>query len=557
MNIANLFRPDEVKEVQALEQEWAEMVSNGGLCEVNDTSDWPDADEVDLEQLEHDYRQTFWNDEDWARYHEYESFDPEKPVCELNEVPCAKTEPLPTPVLSPPLPVVVRPEFIRSRENSGIISAARLSAKERATITPYDAAQIMIQQVPMVYANNRWFLFQKSYYAEATAEDVKRCIMDFWREEISKNGRADLIDQILKVLKNEPRIYEKLDFNQNFVALDDMVVDLDHWQLITPAPQIFVTTHICASFARGEQSDCPNFKRLLHDISCGDAVLQKRIWQMIGYILVPDQAGKAFFLLQGRKHSGKSVLGEFISRCFDEQMVVSITINDFDKRFALSALYGKRLCTDFDLPANPFGETAVSYLKKMTGSDLVSSDVKFGDRINFKNSAKFLFATNHAAVLPNADDAFFDRLVVIPFAYSIPSEQRDRCLGEKLNSECDAIVIQALAAYRELVADHYRFAGDFKPNEVIEDGNDNIIDAVAGFLCKYCVLQSDAWIPTADLHQAFCRLCGNLCGDKYFSETLLKVAKSLEFPIEKKRSRITPSANPVYGFAGLNLKEKI
>lgn len=557
MNIANLFRPDEVKEVQALEQEWAEMVSNGGLCEVNDTSDWPDADEVDLEQLEHDYRQTFWNDEDWARYHEYESFDPEKPVCELNEVPCAKTEPLPTPVLSPPLPVVVRPEFIRSRENSGIISAARLSAKERATITPYDAAQIMIQQVPMVYANNRWFLFQKSYYAEATAEDVKRCIMDFWREEISKNGRADLIDQILKVLKNEPRIYAKLDFNQNCVALNDMVLDLNHWQFITPTPQFFVTAHICVSFAHGEQSDCPNFKQFLHDISCGDEVLQRRIWQMIGYILVPDQAGKAFFLLQGKKHSGKSVLGGFIRGCFDEQTVVSMTINDFDKNFALSGLYGKRLCTDFDLPANPFGKTAVSYLKKMTGSDLVSSDVKFGDRINFTNSAKFVFASNHAALLPNADDAFFDRIVVIPFPYSVPIEQRNGHLLEKLNAERDAVVVQALAAYRELVAENYRFAGEFKINEVIEDGSENVVDAVAIFLHKCCAFQPDAWVSTADLYQAFCHLYGNLCGDRYFSETLSKVAKSLEFPIEKKRSRITPSANPIYGFAGLKLKEEM
>ncbi len=94
-------------------------------------------------------------------------------------------------------------------------------------------------------------------------------------------------------------------------------------------------------------------------------------------------------------------------------------------------------------------------LKKLTGADSISGDVKFGDYLQFTNSAKFLYGSNHVVLLPNKDAAFYDRLVVIPFAKSVPRDARDFWLEEKLNAERDAIIVQALAAYRRLVKSNY------------------------------------------------------------------------------------------------------
>ena len=120
-------------------------------------------------------------------------------------------------------------------------------------------------------------------------------------------------------------------------------------------------------------------------------------------------------------------------------------------------------------------------LKKLTGADSISGDVKFGDYLQFTNSAKFLYGSNHVVLLPNKDAAFYDRLVVIPFARTVPLNERDFQLEEKLNAERDAIIVQALAAYRRLVKSNYRFAGDFPINAVTEDGGERIADSVSHF----------------------------------------------------------------------------
>lgn len=136
----------------------------------------------------------------------------------------------------------------------------------------------------------------------------------------------------------------------------------------------------------------------------------------------------------------------------------------------------------------------------MTGADSISGDVKFGDYLQFENSAKFLYGSNHVVLLPNKDAAFYDRLVVIPFARTVPSDERDFRLEEKLDAERDAIIVQALAAYRRLVKSNYRFAGDFPINAVTEDGGESTADKVAQFLREDCEIAPGVWTPTGTLY---------------------------------------------------------
>lgn len=287
------------------------------------------------------------------------------------------------------------------------------------------------------------------------------------------------------------------------------------------------------------------------DVTLGNPVLQERIWQAVGYLLVPDQHGKAIILLQGRKHSGKSVLSNVVKNCFDDELVVALSVNEFDRRFATSSLYGKKLCVDADLSDERLDRTAVSVLKKLTGADSISGDVKFGDYLQFTNSAKFLYGSNHVVLLPNKDAAFYDRLVVIPFAKSVPRDARDFWLEEKLNAERDAIIVQALAAYRRLVKSNYRFAGDFPINAVTEDGGESTADKVAQFLREDCEIALGVWTPTGTLYAAFVRRFGNLCNDRYFSGLLFSIALSAGYPVGKDKDRTSPKANSVWGFENL------
>lgn len=515
-----------------------------------------------MEQHEREWKAT-WDDDAWDRAREFELFDPEYPVEELEaQEETDANQRLPAPVQTNTAQSVALvktsgspAQAIQPVHGAVLPRPAQNAVRGRVGITPYEAAQGLIQTIPMFCIGKGWLVYQQGYYALKSSENVKRIIMEVCRSAVEQCGSANFVDHIFKILKTEPKLFIHPDFNCNCVAFDDCVLDLDRWEKLVPTPAILVTTHLRASFSRGERTDCPEFKRFLADVTLGNPVLQERIWQAIGYLLVPDQHGKAIILLQGRKHSGKSVLVNVVKRCFDDELVVALSVNEFDRRFATSSLYGKKLCVDADLSDERLDRTAVSVLKKLTGADSISGDVKFGDYLQFENSAKFLYGSNHVVLLPNKDAAFYDRLVVIPFARTVPSDERDFRLEEKLNAERDAIIVQALAAYRRLVKSNYRFAGDFPINAVTEDGGESIAGSVAKFLREDCEIALGVWTPTGTLYAAFVRRFGNLCGDRYFSGLLFSIALSAGYPVGKDKDRTSPKANSVWGFANLKLKE--
>ena len=521
-----------------------------------------DPDEVDMAQYEREWK-AMWDDDAWDRAREFELFDPEYPVEELEaqkETDANQCLPAPVQTNTTQSAALVKTsgspaQAIQPVHGAVLPRSVQNAVRGRVGITPYEAAQGLMQTIPMFCIGKGWLVYQQGYYALKSSENVKRIIMEVCRPAVEQCGSANFVDQIFKILKTEPKLFIRPDFNCNCVAFDDCVLDLDRWERIVPTPTILVTTHLRASFSRGERTDCPEFKRFLADVTLGNPVLQERIWQAVGYLLVPDQHGKAIILLQGRMHSGKSALANVVKHCFDDEFVIALSVNEFGKRFATSSLYGKKLCVDADLSDERLDRTAVSVLKKLTGADSISGDVKFGDYLQFENSAKFLYGSNHVVLLPNKDAAFYDRLVVIPFARTVPSDERDFRLEEKLDAERDAIIFQALAAYRRLVKSNYRFAGDFPINAVTEDGGERIADSVSHFLREDCEIALGVWTPTGTLYAAFVRKFGNLCSDKSFSGLLFSIALSAGYPVGKDKDRTSPKANSVWGFENLKLKE--
>ena len=515
-----------------------------------------------MEQHEREWKAT-WDDDAWDRAQEFELFDPEYPVEELEaQKEADASQRLPAPVQTNTTQSVAlvktsgsSAQAIQPVHGTVLSCSVQNAVRGRVGITPYEAAQGLMQTIPMFCIGKSWLVYQQRYYTLKSGEDIRRIIMEVCRPAVEQCGSANFVDQIFKILKTEPKLFIHPNFNRNCIAFDDCVLDLDRWETIVPTPAILVTTHLRASFNCGERTDCPEFKRFLADVTLGNPVPQERIWQAVGYLLVPDQHGKAIILLQGRKHSGKSVLSNVVKNCFDDELVVALSVNEFDRRFATSSLYGKKLCVDADLSDERLDRTAVSVLKKLTGADSISGDVKFGDYLQFTNSAKFLYGSNHVVLLPNKDTAFYDRLVVIPFAKSVPRDARDFWLEEKLNAERDAIIVQTLAAYRRLVKSNYRFAGEFPINAVTEDGGESTADKVAQFLMEDCEIALGVWTPTGTLYAAFVRRFGNLCNDRSFSGLLFSIALSAGYPVGKDKDRTSPKANSVWGFENLKLKE--
>lgn len=214
------------------------------------------------------------------------------------------------------------------------------------------------------------------------------------------------------------------------------------------------------------QTATPNFDRYLQDVTGGDATLIYRIWEIIGYVLSQDTYRKCCFVFQGIPGSGKSTLERLIKRMFSVASVFNLVGTAFSERFALARLNKKAVIVSSDLPDRPFSEKEESMIKQISGLDEIDTDVKFRDRRSFYSRAKLLFFTNNPIVTRSAHpEAFFERLVCIPFRYKVTPRMTDTEFDALLASELDGIVTKAFITYLRRYGQP-GFVGSYEVNEI-------------------------------------------------------------------------------------------
>ena len=97
----------------------------------------------------------------------------------------------------------------------------------------------------------------------------------------------------------------------------------------------------------------------------------------------------------------------------------------------------------------------IGLFKQLTsgGSDVVTAEKKFGALGRPESRfIKFLFAGNHLPRLRETDDAFWNRMVLVPFENQIKQEERDPDLLDKLLKRSDECVKKT--RFRSFIEQH-------------------------------------------------------------------------------------------------------
>lgn len=301
-------------------------------------------------------------------------------------------------------------------------------------------------------------------------------------------------------------------------------------------------------------SSTPNFDRFLHYVTGGDESLIMRIWEIIGYVLTPDNYGRSYFVFQGVPGSGKSTLERLISNMFSYGSVFRIRGDDFGGRFSLQGLEGKAVIIVSDLPGRVFSEDTVSIIKQISGRDCISTDVKYSEQRSFRTNAKMLFFTNNAFIPRSMDYAFNSRAVCVPFRYAVDKSEQDFSLDYKLASEIDAIATKAMMYYFGLRDRHYVFSGDYRLNDCVQgiDFSDNDATAVGGFINEYCYQDPNGCLYVSDAYDLFCRVRYPISMNK-FSNCFQNILSG-RFGAWQKRRRKTPGGNPQSYIVGVSMR---
>jgi putative DNA primase/helicase len=283
------------------------------------------------------------------------------------------------------------------------------------------------------------------------------CSADFVKQRaqkvISDAGRAissTLVKAVTDVLGNDVH-REEHEFNQGdaeSVNLEngELVLSDGEWRLEPHQPDRFHTMQV--PIAYDPSARAPQFEAFLAEtfagaMDCADKIAC--VLEMMGYTLMRHARHEKFVILIGDGANGKSVLLGVIAALCGRENVAAVQPSQFDNRFQRGYLHMKL--------ANIVGELRMgevlpdAELKSIVSGEPSTVELKHKNPFTLRPYATCWFGTNHMPIMRDHSSATVRRAIVLKFNRTIPPNQRDTGLLQRLIAEAPGILNLILAAY--------------------------------------------------------------------------------------------------------------
>ena len=239
-----------------------------------------------------------------------------------------------------------------------------------------------------------------------------------------------------------------------------------------------------------------------------DPTEQQMLWEYLGYCMTTDTKMQKFLMLVGEGGTGKSVIISLFQKAIGVRNCSSISLQDMNKRFYATGLFGKLLNACGDIPCRALD--SIDVLKKAVGEDSILYEKKGQDALQFFSHAKLLFSSN---VMPDnveeKSDAFYRRILILEMNHKPAA--RDPQLKKKMAGEMDFAIAMAMQALHCLYQNGALTESE-NSRKCVEEARKSA-DSVMAFLCDMITPQEDSWLErsrTYDAYSSYCQDNGRL-----------------------------------------------
>lgn len=362
-------------------------------------------------------------------------------------------------------------------------------------------------------------------------------------ETLVSNVAAYIRREVKKAYDNGKKRFREVDYFkiQNRIVFQNCVYDVKERKCFKFSSKRPYAYQVKCNYVE-KDLPTPYYDKLKRDATGGDEASMRMIDYMIAYLLIPNRTGKCFFTMCPAKDSGKNVLGEFIEKCF-ERICVCTMDTEFlgSNRFSSAGFDTARLLTCLEMPVKPLTVSAVKELKTFTGNSRIVVEQKYVKRTNADVSFKVLLATNGGVILPpgELDEAFYRRVVAIPFICSTPPDKLVFDLPQRLEKERSAIISKCVRAFGEIISED---GGVVFPESALSKalkagwmGKSSFNECFVSTMLEYTAYDEDA-IPKEDLELVY---------DVYYNENAFNDFGS-DKPVHCSRSALVKVISAVY-----------
>lgn len=184
-------------------------------------------------------------------------------------------------------------------------------------------------------------------------------------------------------------------------------------------------------FSYDPDAIAPLFKKYLDEV-LPDADKQKVFAEYCGYIFVKPSVLKLekLLILYGTGANGKSVFFEILNALLGSENFCSYSLQDLtNDNGYYRAKIGNKL-VNYASEIN--GKLETDIFKQMASGEPISVRLPYGEPFNLTEYAKLIFNCNELPKDVEHTNAFFRRFLILGFDFTIPEDQQDKELANKI-----------------------------------------------------------------------------------------------------------------------------
>jgi len=332
------------------------------------------------------------------------------------------------------------------------------------------------------------------------------------------------ITALIDLAKSEPGIPidpAQMDADPWLLNCENGTIDLRTGELISPRRDDLCTK--ITPIAYEPDARCSNFKKFLRQILNNNPELVNFVQRAVGYALTGSTAEQVLFILWGSGANGKSTLLEILRAILGEygrsaDAALLMHRNNDGVRNDVARLAGARFVSTSETEAGR--HLAEVLVKQLTGGDKVTARFLYSEFFEFDAQFKLFLTTNHKPGIRGTDNAIWRRIRLIPFEVTIPEEQQDKDLPQKLRTELPGILAWAVRGCLRWQKDGL---GQSEKISIATADYRAEMDILGAFLKNSCVERADLQETAGNIYAAYKRWC-DASGEKALTQQRLGVA---------------------------------
>ncbi len=266
-------------------------------------------------------------------------------------------------------------------------------------------------------------------------------------------------------------------------------------------PEDFLTHQL--PFEYDAAATCPTFDKYLNDV-LPESELQNILAEFFGYIFTRDLKLEKALLLYGTGANGKSVIFDVMNALIGPENISNFSLSDLLGEHNRALIANKLLNYGSEINASVTRDV----FKNLVSGEPIMARLKYGNSFLMNRYAKLCFNCNELPRDIEHSEAYFRRLMILPFRLTIPEGKQDKELAQKIiKTELAGVFNWVLEGLRRLLRNR-RFTNSEIVKTLVTQYRREA-DTVACFLDEEGWKSStdDSYITQKDFHRDYKSFC--------------------------------------------------